>query len=133
MVCKLLATSERLSPAWLVQRGWHRPWHPTYKAEAATDAGFHVAAPKCCHFPQLAWDLDGLVEQDTKVPLVTQSPGVCHLAEEICWQDGHIAPLETWLIPRYTGQDTGTGERCVDQTRGPIACLQQGAQIRRKN
>lgn len=98
MDCKLLITSRSLSPAQLLQRGWHRPRHPTHKAEAAPDAGLHIAAPERRHLPQLARDLDGLVEQDAKVPLVTQSPGVRHLAEEICQQDRHIAPLEIWLM-----------------------------------
>lgn len=84
MGCKLLTNSGSLSLSWLLQRGWHRPWHPTHKAEAAADAGLHVAAPKCRHLPELAWDLDGLVEQDAQVPLVTQSPSIRHLAEEIC-------------------------------------------------
>lgn len=73
------------------------------------------------------------MEQDAKVPLVTQSPGVRHLAEEICQQDRHTALLETPLMPRHTRQDTGTGEQCVDQIRGPTACLRLGAQIRGKN
>lgn len=99
MGCKPLATCGSLSLVWLLQRGQHRPWHPTHKTEAAADAGLHVAAPERRHLSQLAWDLDGLVEQDTKVPLVTQSPGIRHLAEKICQQDRHTALLETWLMP----------------------------------
>lgn len=67
------------------------PCPRTHKAEAAADAGLHVAAPEGCHLPQLPRDLDGLVEQDTEVPLVTQSPGVGHLAEEICGHHRHTA------------------------------------------
>lgn len=115
-----------LSPARLLQAG-RGPRPRTHEAEAAADAGLHVAAPERCHLPQLARDLDGLVEQDAEVPLVTQSPGVGHLAEEICGQDRHAADTPA---PQ---QQAGTGEQCVGHTRDPTDCLQQGAQIRGKN
>lgn len=89
------------SPAQLLQTG-RGPRPCTHKAEAAADAGLHVAAPERRHLAQLARDLDGLVEQDAQVPLVTQAPGICHLAEEIC---GHT---DTQLTVQ---QQAGTGSR----------------------
>lgn len=73
---------------------WPRRGHRgTHESEAAADAGLHVAAPEGCHLPELPRDLDGLVEQDAQVPLVTQAPGIRHLAEEVCGgMDRETAP-----------------------------------------
>lgn len=94
----------------------------THKAEAAADAGLHIAAPKRRHLPQLARDLDGLVEQDPEVPLVTQAPGVGHLAEEICGDtDTAESPADTgsrvWGTPGTPLPTPSTGSR-VQSTPG---------------
>lgn len=49
------------------------------------------------------------MEQDAKVPLVTQSPGIRHLAEEICQQDRHTALLERQLMPHTPGRTQARG------------------------
>lgn len=91
------ATSGRLFFAAHSHGGGHRG---THESEAAADAGLHVAAPEGCHLPELPRDLDGLVEQDAQVPLVTQAPGVRHLAEEVCGgTDRETAPSDTRLVP----------------------------------
>lgn len=66
----------------------------THESEAAADAGLHVAAPERCHLTQLPWHLDGLVQQHTQVPLVTQPACVRHLAEEVCKGTGRGQPCE---------------------------------------
>lgn len=60
------------------------------------------------------------MEQDPEVPLVTQSPGVGHLAEKVCGQDRHTA-------------GTPRPGRSESHTRDPTEPLQQRAQIKRKN
>lgn len=47
----------------------------SYMLEAAADARFDVGPPKCGHLPQLPGDLDGFVEQQTELPLVTRVTG----------------------------------------------------------
>lgn len=80
----------------------------THESEAAADAGLHIAAPEGRHLPQLARDLDGLMEQDTQVPLVAQAPGVRHLAEEVCGgTDRETAPSDTRLVPGHSRQHGG--------------------------
>lgn len=65
------------------------PTHTTYThdahaylLEAAADAGLNVTAPEGCYFPQLPRDLDGIVKQQTKLPLVTHLCWPCHLLKE---------------------------------------------------
>lgn len=55
----------------------------TYVLEAAADAGFDVGASEGGHLPQLPRDLDGLVKQQTELPLVTRVTCRRHLAEEV--------------------------------------------------
>lgn len=52
-----------------------------HHAEAAADAGLHVAAPEGSHLAQLAGDLDGFVEQHAEVTLVGQTSRTTHLPE----------------------------------------------------
>ena len=47
----------------------------TYVLEAAAHTGFDVGAAERGHLPQLSGDLDGIVEQQAKLPLVTRVPG----------------------------------------------------------
>lgn len=54
-----------------------------YLLEAAANTGFNITAPKCCHFPQLPGDLDGVVKQQAKLPLVTHFCRPRHFPEEV--------------------------------------------------
>lgn len=55
----------------------------SHQSEAAADAGLHVAAAEGRHLSQLAGDLDGLVQQQAEVSLVSQPSGARHLTEQI--------------------------------------------------
>lgn len=51
--------------------------------EAAANTGLDVGAPEGSHLPELLRDLDGLVEQQTELPLVTRVTCRRYLAEEV--------------------------------------------------
>lgn len=53
-----------------------------YLLEAASNTGLNVTAPKGCYFPQLPRDLDGIMKQQAKLPLVTHLCWPCHLLKE---------------------------------------------------
>lgn len=55
----------------------------TYMLEAAADTWFDIGASKSGHLPQLPRDLDGFMEQQTKLPLVTRVTCWRYLAEEV--------------------------------------------------
>lgn len=59
----------------------------TYVLEAAANTGLDVGAPEGSHLPELLRDLDGLVEQQTELPLVTRVTCRRYLAEEV-WVGG---------------------------------------------
>ena len=60
----------------------------TYVLEAAAHAGFDVAAPEGRHLAKLPRDLDGVVQQEPQLPLVTGVPGARYLPEQICGGQG---------------------------------------------
>lgn len=56
----------------------------TYVLKAAANTRLDVGAAKGSHLPQLPRDLDGFMEQQTELPLVTRVTCRCYLAEEVC-------------------------------------------------
>lgn len=54
----------------------------TYMLEAAPDARFDVAAPERCHLSELPWDLDGIMQQEPQLPLITRIPRRGHLVKQ---------------------------------------------------
>jgi hypothetical protein len=60
----------------------------TYKLEAAADAGLDVGAPEGGHLSQLTGDLDGVMEEKTQPPLVTEPCCTGYLAEQDWWVEG---------------------------------------------
>lgn len=54
----------------------------TYKLEAAAHGRFNVGAAKGRHLPELAGNLDGVMEEEAEAPLVTEACGAGDLSEQ---------------------------------------------------